>query len=1688
MKQIYLMVIALLASLTAMAQCNYQLVIQDNFGGSYTAPTGVNVSVNGTTTFYTITTTGAAGRTQTFPIQVNTGDALIFDYTAPAVTGDMQWLLRDSEGFEIFNSGFNPMSSADFSGTASCPTCPAVTNALATTVTANSASIGWTQVGNETEWVIEFGVAPYTQGSGGVVINNVTTNPFTVTGLAANTTYDFCVRSVCGPGDVGRNSCGSFTTTPSCPAPGAVTPVTQRATEVEFIWDANGNTSSDYEINYAPAGVITAPGTGQGTVVTGSTAPFAIVSGLTANTNYDFYIRIDCGMGDFSAWTTAPYTARTLQSCPDISGVTFSNVQQTQVDIAWTAGGSETAWSIEYGAPGFTPGTGTTVAVTTNPYTLTGLSSGTFYSICVTAVCAANDQSTPVCANVLTPADYCNGDLFVDSGGVSGDYENNANITYNICPDNPGDVVYVNFTFNDMEELSATSCYDGLTIYDGPDTTFPTIDTPSGSTEWCWDPANNTGTGNLVGEILIGTTTSGCLTFVFTSDGSVARPGWSANVTCAPPPTCPLPSDLTATSVTESSITLGWTAGGSETSWQIEYGAPGFAPGTGVGTVVPAATNPFTIPSLTSNTPFDFYVNAVCGPGDVSIQRGPASARTSCVPFAVPFTEGFNSASPTKSCWIVRNVNADADTWDLSSTLNPFEGNQSAVINTDFNNGNDDDYLISPGIILTGNQRLRYNYRVQSATEPNNMEVLLSTTGNAPADFTNVLIPATQYSNIVYAEQLLDLSAYTGTVYIAWRIPPSAIDGWRMYIDNVRIDDIPTCPDPAMITNSAVTATTANIGWAAQSLATAVSIEYGPCGFVPGTSAAGAVTVAATSNPFTLTGLTAETCYEAYVTFDCSGSSSIRSVVTTFTTECNAVTAPYLADFENFTATTSGFPTAADGFVREQCWSSTLATYNWVVAPPTLTASGGTGPAPSINTGNYMYTEASNGTAGAITNLRSPLIDLAPLTNPVLEFDYHMFGPTTGSLAVVASVAGVETTLFTLTGQQQTTETAPYRTATVSLAAYSGQTVQLILRGTRGTDFTGDIAIDNFAVEEAPACPNPLMITNSAVSATSATLAWAAEPLATTVSIEYGPCGFLPGTSAAGAVVVTATSNPFVLAGLTPNTCYDAYITYDCSGTSSVRSQVNTFRTLCNAFAVPFSEGFNSSSTTESCWTVLNVNGDADAWDLNYTPTPFEGDQSATITTDFNAGNDNDYLISPGIVLTGNQRLRYHYRVQSAGEPNNMEVLLSTTGVAPGDFTNVLLPATTFSNTVYAEQQLNLSAYTGTVYIAWRIPPSAIDGWIMYVDNVRVDDLPACPEPIALNVNAITATTASFGWTENGSATVWEVEVQPTGVAQGTAGAIYTNATATNRQTITGLSATTTYSAYVRAVCSATSSSIWSGPLNFTTPCAVFPTPYGTQGGAPGNDFTVFPGTCWTEGNDTAIAAGPNGADGAWVADDFGNVVGGPNGRAAKINIYDSTTVTRDWLVSPAFDLGAAGNRTLNFQVAMTNWNTTVATTMGSDDEVQLLITTDNGATWNNLTTFNASTPILATGQSVSIPLATYTGNVRFAFWSSNGTVADAADVDFFIDNFRIDVTAGVDSPQALGFVYYPNPTTGLLNVVGNDIIDSVQVRNLLGQVIFSAKGNSVDVQLDLSGYPTGVYLLEVISNSKSSVVKVIKE
>jgi len=151
-----------------------------------------------------------------------------------------------------------------------------------------------------------------------------------------------------------------------------------------------------------------------------------------------------------------------------------------------------------------------------------GLSAG-LYSVTVTDAEGCIAEST--FEIIVDPLEYniddfdmissCGGTLF-DSGGADEDYMNNENQQITIYPSNSEEYVSLYFSSFDLE-----ASYDFLTIYDGEDINAPVL-------------AASSATLSFLNEIYYASQTneSRALTLTFTSDGSVTKLGWVAELGC----------------------------------------------------------------------------------------------------------------------------------------------------------------------------------------------------------------------------------------------------------------------------------------------------------------------------------------------------------------------------------------------------------------------------------------------------------------------------------------------------------------------------------------------------------------------------------------------------------------------------------------------------------------------------------------------------------------------------------------------------------------------------------------------------------------------------------------------------------------------------------------------------------------------------------------------------------------------------------------------------------------------------------------------------------------------------------------------------------------------------------------------------------------------------------------------------
>ena len=136
---------------------------------------------------------------------------------------------------------------------------------------------------------------------------------------------------------------------------------------------------------------------------------------------------------------------------------------------------------------------------------------------------SASGSPAPPVSNITS----CSGS-FTDSGGPSANYSDNENEVYVICPSTPGMAIQLNFSQFELEDDGFGGCYDNLEVYNGNTIISPSLGLYCGSTL-----AQAPG-----GGIITSTAANGCLTFEFTSDGSVSEAGWNAAISCVVPGSC----------------------------------------------------------------------------------------------------------------------------------------------------------------------------------------------------------------------------------------------------------------------------------------------------------------------------------------------------------------------------------------------------------------------------------------------------------------------------------------------------------------------------------------------------------------------------------------------------------------------------------------------------------------------------------------------------------------------------------------------------------------------------------------------------------------------------------------------------------------------------------------------------------------------------------------------------------------------------------------------------------------------------------------------------------------------------------------------------------------------------------------------------------------------------------------------
>ena len=1112
-----------------------------------------------------------------------------------------------------------------------------------------------------------------------------------------------------------------FTVTPiPCPDVTGITTDDLSATTVDLSWTA-GLSETSWNIQWGTPGFT--PGNSDeigSSIVT--TTPAYQITGLTEVTDYEIYIQADCAADGTGNWV-GPYAITTPPACPTVTNITKDAITATSVDLSWTPGGTEAAWNIQWGAPGFTPGNseelGTDVSASAN-HQITGLTADTDYEVYIQADCDTDGTSqwtgpfalrTGYCIPSSTSSstyidNFTTQNAVTDISNLSTGYttdgyldatsmsvvalvENSFDFTAEIVGGTVGFSIWVDWN-NDFDFDNTTERVFNTTGYgNGPFT--GTVSIPTGVTEGEYRMRITTDySSNNPTDPCASRTRAEFEDYTITVISMPATP--ATPIQDAAAPTCEFGSDLTVSGTPETGIEWYWQESATGTATNNPYN--GAYTVFANGSYFIRAYNPtYDLWSDASSVTISNFPLATTPPAPTAAQN----------PVCVSGTDISMPAPPADVTYywqtVVDGVSTDspADTpWNITETgtyyVSAFESTSGCWSATSEITITVETYIPDAPLVTEN------SYNICSGLTSHIIEATAPASGqiNETSGDININIPDNNTTGI--SSDLTVSGIPTGVtvdeLFVTINIQHTFNGDLDIYLVGANGTEIELSTDNGGLgedyvntvfslngTNPITDATAPMTGTfsAEGDMSTLVT------GLLNGTWTLKVIDDAGVSTG-TLINWSIEIQYTAPVAtvewFDAAtGGNSLGTNNTLETVGTSVLSSPAAAGSYSFYA----------GSVAGTCSSDdrTLVTIdvynvNILLSPIDVTCNGG-------NNGSFEVTSVECG--------------VEPLTYSV---NGGSFGPIPTDL-----VAGT----YTIVAQDDNGDLSPEVTVTVA-----------------EPDVITDFSAEAIAFDQVE-------------------LTWTTTGLEGEWIVEYGEAGFTPGTG----TFVTVTNNPAIIDQLDDNTEYDFYIQPSCApGISGEQVGAASATTFCTpVMAQGFCESFDSDSETQGCWTVRNVDGDDKEWDLDYTSNPNTGDQSAAIYTDYDGTDDDDWLITPQLTLTGNEVLKFSYRVQSAGEPNEFRVMLSTAGNSPADFTETLMDLAAYDNTEYEDTLVNLSAYTGNVFIAFHVPPGSLDGWRLYIDDVCFDicipqasqdgTMDVCILDETLNLNTVITPGENFG-------------------------------------------------------------------------------------------------------------------------------------------------------------------------------------------------------------------------------------------------------------------------------------------------------------------------------------------------------
>lgn len=508
------------------------------------------------------------------------------------------------------------------------------------------------------------------------------------------------------------------------------------------------------------------------------------------------------------------------------------------------------------------------------------------------------------------------------------------------------------------------------------------------------------------------------------------------------PPACESPTALTSSAIATTTATIAWTASTSIPSggYQYYYDTTNTAPtaATTPSGSVAAGVTTANLMTLLPSTQYYYWVRSDCGGVGTSAWSVSGTFTTACTVFIAPFTEAFSSTLP--NCWTsttTGTLTTLSDIWNFTDIGTGNHIGNNGVITGSTASGSffawvDDSgatanqaTLTSPLIDVSSLTTPRLTFFELSNNEGQQNSILTVSAWDGAAWNTM----QTYNSNTVggWEKKIIDLSSLTitGPIQVRFVVTEDAVGFYDdIAIDDVTVEETPSCSEPTLLTSSAITTTTATISWTAPSVAPTGGYQYyyTTTNTAPTAATTPSGTVAAGITTANLTTLTSNTQYFFWVRSDCGGSgTSPWSISANFLTQCDSTVVPYIMNFE--TATVPALPncTAQENVGSGNLWTvannpgygfTTNALryiYNsansanvWFYTQG-VTLVGGTAYAISFDYGSTGTTfpeklKVAYGTSASATSMTNSLVDLPNVVNATPLNNVVQFTPATSGV------------------------------------------------------------------------------------------------------------------------------------------------------------------------------------------------------------------------------------------------------------------------------------------------------------------------------------------------------------------------------------------------------------------------------------------------------------------------------------------------------------------------------------------------------------------------------------------------------------------------------------------------------------------------------------------------------------------